>query len=69
MEISYTFPSAKAAAECMDAIDKIANWNVARQFGCYSSTLSIIAEYLAKEPKEVQASVRAIIAMYGGKLN
>ncbi len=67
MEVKYEFPTTDAAHECMNAIDQIADWNVARQYGSYGYYVSIVTEYLAKESDEVQEGVRAIIAMYGGK--
>ena len=67
MDISFHFPTTDAAYNCMKAIDQIADWNVARQYGAYGYYVHINAEYLAKESRQVQHGIMAIIAMFGGE--
>ena len=66
-DIEFSFPSSDDAVECMRAIDGIADWEVARRYGCPGRHLNIVPEYLRKEPKEVREKIAKIITAYGGE--
>lgn len=65
-EIEFMFPSAEQANDCMRAIDKIARWEVARQYGGSWSRLWI-TEAIFKESSNVQKKVVELVVLYGGK--